>query len=166
MQIPAEEKSFHSLFTNFIQPGEVRWIGVRIKSKQPMKVIDEVIVQMGGLEDDRYNNGKPDGPRSVTLIQDEHIHAVASFLNKESIDPALLRRNIVIKGINLNALKGNKIAIGDALLEMTGYCHPCSKMEDALGRGGYNAMRGHGGITCKVLKPGTIRLNYKVTVIH
>ena len=164
MQIPLEEKSFQALFNNFIQPGEVIWMGVRIKSKQPMKVMDEVNVEIGGLENDRYNIGKQDGPRSVTLIQDEHLLAVASFLNRAAIDPSLLRRNIVVKGINLNALKGKKISIGDAILEMTGFCHPCSRMEEALGVGGYNAMRGHGGITCKVIKPGKILLKDRVMV--
>jgi len=129
-----------------------------------MKVMDEVNVEIGGLENDRYNIGKQDGPRSVTLIQDEHLLAVASFLNRAAIDPSLLRRNIVVKGINLNALKGKKISIGDAILEMTGFCHPCSRMEEALGVGGYNAMRGHGGITCKVIKPGKILLKDRVMV--
>lgn len=162
MLIPAEEKSFQALFNHFIQPGEVVWMGVRVKSKQPMTILEEVNVEIGGLEKDRYNIGRPDGSRAVTLIQYEHLQAVASFLNREFIDPALLRRNIVVKGINLSSLKGKKIIIGEAILEMTGYCHPCSRMEEALGLGGYNAMRGHGGITCKVVKPGKMMLKDRV----
>ncbi len=127
-----------------------------------MTILEEVNVEIGGLEKDRYNNGRPDGSRAVTLIQYEHLQAVASFLNREFIDPALLRRNIVVKGINLSSLKGKKIIIGEAILEMTGYCHPCSRMEEALGLGGYNAMRGHGGITCKVVKPGKMMLKDRV----
>jgi MOSC domain-containing protein YiiM len=66
----------------------------------------------------------------------------------------MLRRNIVVSGINLLALKDKQFHLGGALLEYSGACHPCSKMEAALGSGGYNAMRGHGGITARVLEVG------------
>jgi MOSC domain-containing protein YiiM len=82
--------------------------------------------------------------------------AAASFIGKSAIDPALVRRNIVIKGLNINALKGKQFKIGEAILEMTGFCYPCSRMEENLGAGGFNAMRGHGGITCKVIQEGKI----------
>ena len=74
------------------------------------------------------------------------------------LDPALLRRNIVVAGLNLLALKGRRFRIGGALLEGSGPCEPCSRMEEALGPGGYNAMRGHGGITARVVEGGLIRV--------
>jgi len=62
----------------------------------------------------------------------------------------------VVSGLNLLALKGKQFRIGNVVLEYTGLCHPCSKMETALGPGGYNAMRGHGGITTRVVEAGDI----------
>ena len=96
------------------------------------------------------------------MIQAEHLQAIASFLGKTEIDPALVRRNIVVNGINLLALKDKRFKIGEAVLEMTGLCHPCSRMEDILGQGGYNAMRGHGGITCKVIEEGNIKIGDRI----
>ena len=62
----------------------------------------------------------------------------------------------MVSGINLLALKNKRFSAGAVLLEYTGACHPCSKMERALGAGGYNAMRGHGGITARVLEAGLL----------
>lgn len=142
------------LFEQFNKDGEVVWIGVRPDRKAPMKELDIVkAIQEFGLEGDRYKNK---GNRQVTLIQAEHLDAVASFLSKEKISPELARRNLVIRGINLSALKGKRFIIGEALLEYSGECHPCSRMEENLGLGGYNAMRGHGGITAKILRSGSV----------
>lgn len=111
-----------------------------------------------GLEGDRFKSSRKDSPRQVTLIQQEHLGVIAACLHRDAIEPSLLRRNIVVSGINLLALKDKSFRVGDTLLQYTGLCHPCSKMERQLGAGGYNAMRGHGGITARVLKAGSIRL--------
>jgi len=103
------------------------------------------------LDGDRYS--VPTGARQVTLIQSEHLDVLASILGKEHLGPELLRRNLAISGINLLSLKNKNIIIGSTLLKITGLCHPCSRMESILGPGGYNAMRGHGGLTACVLIP-------------
>lgn len=115
-----------------------------------------------GLEGDRFS-GRTGNPRQVTLIQQEHLGVIAACLNRGPIPPSLLRRNIVVSGINLLALKDKFFQIGDATLEFSGLCHPCSKMERQLGAGGYNAMRGHGGITARVCKGGLVRINDSVS---
>ncbi len=115
-----------------------------------------------GLEGDSFS-GRAGNPRQVTLIQQEHLKVVAACLNRKPIPPLLVRRNIVVSGIKLLALKDKFFRIGDAVLEFSGLCHPCSKMESQLGAGGYNAMRGHGGITAKVSEAGRVRLKDKVS---
>ena len=71
----------------------------------------------------------------------------------------------MVSGLNLAGLKGKQFRLGEAILEHTGDCHPCSRMEENLGDGGYNAMRGHGGITCRVISSGEIKLGDELTVI-
>ncbi|HTO50811.1 MAG TPA: MOSC domain-containing protein [Burkholderiales bacterium] len=138
------------------QAGRVRWIGLRPVRRASVTPVDTVEAIAGrGLAGDHYAH---DGERQVTLIQAEHLAAVAAFTARPSLDPALLRRNIVVAGLNLLALKGRRFRIGGALLEGSGACEPCSRMEEALGPGGYNAMRGHGGITARVLGGGLIRV--------
>ena len=147
------------------QVGEITWIGLRSARKAPLDVVSQAQISKGeGLIGDHFA-GKRSTKRQVTLIQAEQIDSVASMLHRDSLDPGLLRRNIVVKGINLLALKDKQFQIGEAVLEMTGLCHPCSRMEENLGAGGYNAMRGHGGITAKVISGGEIKLGDKLQMI-
>ena len=116
----------------------------------------EAITQKG-LAGDHFS-GSVGSKRQVTLIQQEHLNAIASFMQVKEVSPEMLRRNLVIQGFNLLALKDKTFWAGEVLLEYTGECHPCSRMEEILGEGGYNAVRGHGGITARILKGGTISL--------
>ena len=145
------------LMTKPMRPGRVDWIGVRPDRRAPMVVRAEVVLDSTqGIVGDRYNGRS--GNRQVTLIQCEHLAAIASFLGVAEVLPDQLRRNIVVSGINLLALKERSFRLGEALLEMTGDCHPCSRMEETFGEGGYNAVRGHGGITARVLEGGRVRV--------
>jgi MOSC domain-containing protein YiiM len=156
MNMLNSKSSLASLFAAPVRPGKITWIGLRPARRTPPAVVDTALAVPGqGLEGDRYasRNG---GKRQVTLIQAEHLAAIASYLGVERIDPALLRRNIVTQGINLLALKGKRFRIGAAVFAYSGECHPCSRMEEHLGTGGYNAVRGHGGITAQVLEGGEI----------
>lgn len=155
--------SLFDLMKNFRQPGEVRWIGVRPARLAPVEPRNEVQIGLDdGIEGDRFR-GKAGSVRQVTLIQAEHLEVVARLLGKAAIDPALVRRNIVVSGINLLALRSQEFQIGEAILVGTGNCAPCSRMEEVLGTGGYNAMRGHGGITAAVVQPGGVRIGDPVT---
>jgi MOSC domain-containing protein YiiM len=101
----------------------------------------------------------------VTLIQAEHLAVIAGILGRECVDPALLRRILVVRGIDLYALRDAQFRVDAVLLQGTGVCAPCSRMEDALGPGGYNATRGHGGITARVLEAGVVRLPGRVAMV-
>lgn len=146
------------------QIGSIEWIGIRSKRRAPLTEVEEAVIDItSGLQGDHYSGRNT--KRQITLIQSEYLDAVGAILKIKKIDPQLTRRNIVVSGINLNALKGQQFRIGsEVILEMTGLCHPCSRMEENLGAGGYNAMRGHGGITAKVIEGGTIRLGDEVSL--
>ncbi len=109
-----------------------------------------------GLVGDRYAGGS--GKRGVTLIQAEHLPVIAALSGHDAVPPALLRRNVVVSGLPLIALKGRRFRIGEVLLEGTEECDPCSNMEKALGPGGFNAMRGHGGLCARIIEGGVFRI--------
>lgn len=141
--------------------GRVEAIVVRRASREPARAIDATVAIAGvGLADDRLGKrGEPElTTRQVTLIQHEHLPVIAALARVEVVDPVGLRRNLVISGINLAALKNARLRVGAAVLEIVGPCQPCSRMEEAIGPGGYAAMRGHGGMTARVLTGGAIRV--------
>jgi MOSC domain-containing protein YiiM len=155
--------SFQALLTNHPQVGEVINMGIRPARRVPLQIVAEVeAIQGKGLAGDRYQSH---GSRQVTLIQQENLVAVASYLKIPEVDFLLTRRNILVRGINLLSLKGRPFKIGQAVLEYSGECHPCSRMEEALGVGGYHAMRGHGGITARIITTGVIRIGDPIAVI-
>jgi MOSC domain-containing protein YiiM len=153
-------KPIADLIQTYKQSGCVKWIGVRPKRREPMMVVEQVEVQVLGLLGDHNKTG---GKRAVTLVQFEHLDAIASFLGQEEISPDFLRRNIMVSGLNLTGLKAREFKIGTAILKGTGVCAPCSRMEETLGEGGYSAVRGHGGITAQVISPGFVNLNDSLT---
>jgi MOSC domain-containing protein YiiM len=152
-----------------IRPGQVTWIGVRPARKAPLVSLDAAeISREAGLVGDHYS-GRPNldgrgGKRQVTLIQAEDLAAIAGYLGRE-VTPGDLRRNFVVSEINLRALKDRRFQVGEAVLEATDDCHPCSRMETILGPGGYNAVRGHGGITARVISGGKVRVGDAVMAL-
>jgi len=158
------------LFAQLPRAGRVDWIGVRPARDVPMRELERVEAHDGaGLAGDRYTlsrSGGGSGKRGITLLQAEHLPAIAALSGHAAVSPATLRRNLVVSGIPLVALKDRRFRIGGVLLEGTGPCDPCSRMEDALGQGGYNAMRGHGGICARILRGGDICLGDAVIAVE
>ena len=147
------------LIEQMAQPGVLQWIGIREARLQDMRSVKSVCIRENGRDGDHGRAGK----RAVTLIQAEHLSAIGSYLGQDAIAPDLLRRNLVVEGINLSALKGRQVRVGSAVLEITCICAPCSRMEEILGFGGYSAMRGHGGWCARVIEPGQILIGDPVT---
>ena len=149
---------------NLPRAGRVDWIGLRPQRDVPMLEVAQAQAVAGkGLVGDRY--ASESGKRGVTLIQAEHLPVIAALSGHERVPPMLLRRNLLVSGLPLVALKGRRFRIGEVLLEGVDDCDPCSRMEAALGPGGYNAMRGHGGLCARILEGGILRVGDSVLAL-
>lgn len=140
------------------QAGRLDWIGLRAARHAPVEVVNLAVMDEAGLTGDHGRAGK----RAVTLIQAEHLPVIAALAGHQAVTPQMLRRNLVVSGLNLLALRKGFLRIGEAILEIHGPCAPCSRMEKTLGAGGYNAMRGHGGWYASVLQIGQINVGDNV----
>lgn len=137
-------------------PGRVAAILVRPGRREPPVNVDMAEIEVGfGLKGDHFAGGV-NSKRQVTLIAEEDLMSIASFLGLEKVAHESTRRNILTRGINLLALKNRTFRVGTALLEYTGQCSPCSLMEKTISQGAYQAMRYRGGIIARVLEAGTV----------
>ncbi len=143
-----------ALQARYARPGRLDWIGLRPVRKAALDAVGAAHLSEAGLQGDHARPGK----RAVTLIQAEHLPVIAALAGHDAVSPGTLRRNLVVAGLNLQAFRGTPLRIGGAVIEITAPCAPCSRMEAALGPGGYTAMRGHGGWCARVVTPGPLRL--------
>jgi MOSC domain len=167
-------ENLRDLVKRFRAEGRVEAIVLRPERLQPAHFVSEVQAEPGlGLIGDRRSQvmrvGLEVRKRELTLFQLEHLPVVAHWCGLKSLDATRLRRNLVVSGINLLAMRSPfpdlqlEWQIGENVcLEVTGSCDPCSRMESELGLGGYNSLRGHGGVTARLLVGGMIRVGDRV----
>lgn len=170
MAAPSPNSELARLMARFPWAGRIAWIGLRPAREAAVRIVDHAeAVEGKGLVGDRYtlSTGRPgSGKRGITLVQAEHLPAIATLSGRADVAPELLRRNVVVSGIALVALKDRRFRIGDdVVVEGTGPCDPCSRMEAALGEGGYNAMRGMGGICARIVHGGVLRVGDRVMAL-
>ena len=179
-----QPQGLRHLTQQFAQAGRITQILLRPARAATMRVVDSAQAVAGrGLVGDRTGDRTGDkagaagagGKRQITLLQAEHLPVIQALSGLHALPATLLRRNLVVSGINLLAARSLfkdsplLLCLGAAddpaavLLQITGPCEPCSKMEAALGPGGYNAMRGHGGVTARVLRGGWLRVGDAVS---
>jgi MOSC domain-containing protein YiiM len=139
------------------------------KPGDPLQTVDEIeLVQNKGiLGEPRYfgrtsrDSGQP-SKRQVSLIEQEQLAEHAATLGLERIPPGAVRSNIETTGINLVALVGNEIGIGEAVLFLYAPRDPCAKM-DAICQGLRELMMNHRqGVMAQVVRSGKVRIGDRI----
>lgn len=125
----------------------------------PIQEVDAVECVAGrGLRGDRFFDYRPDYKGQVTLFSTEVFAGLCRALGQPGADPAALRRNLLVSGYDLNALIGCEFSIQGVRLHGTEECRPCHWMDAALAPGAEQWLRGRGGLRCRILDGGWLRV--------
>lgn len=115
-------------------------------------------VQGRGLVGDRYFDYKEDFKGQISLMSMEAIEAVERDLGVTVADKSTFRRNVLVSGVDLTELVGLDFRIGDVELRGVEQCTPCFWMDEAIGPGAFDALEGRGGLRCRILKSGVLKV--------
>ena len=135
------------------------------ESGAPLQAVEalEVVEGKGGAGDARYygrlsrDTGQP-SRRQVTLIEREQIAEHAAALGLPGIAPGAVRSNIETTGLNLIALLGREVQVGEAVLRFYAPRDPCAKM-DAICQGLRERMMDQRqGVLAEVVRGGRVRV--------
>ena len=146
--------------------GHVSGIFITANGGDPMTSCERVVAIAGaGLEGDRYANQlgsfsdrlREDRGREVTFIASEAIAAAAEATGTD-FSPIESRRNITTTGVALNDLIGTRFRVGGAVIEAAAPCLPCTWLEELSGKPVMRHLLDAGGIRCRVIETGEIRL--------
>jgi MOSC domain-containing protein YiiM len=117
--------------------------------------ISEAKINTTGIVGDHY--AKTDGNRQVTIIAEDQLAEMTGIIGFHGDAHMACRRNIMVESLPKENLKGKYIAFGkDVILEITGYCTPCSRMEENFGKGAIDAFSQRAGWVARVISEGSI----------
>jgi MOSC domain-containing protein YiiM len=110
-----------------------------------------------GIEGDRFLDFKDGYKGQITFIDQAVVEAVRFHAMNPALPASSFRRNVVIQGLDLNALVGTQFRLGGLLFEGTQECSPCYWMDEACGTPGTESlMKGQGGLRCRILEGGSL----------
>lgn len=126
---------------------------------QAMAVPEVECVAGRGLRGDRFFDYKPDYRGQVTFFAMEVLEMLEAALGAKNLRPAAVRRNAFTRGLDLNRLVGAEFECQGVRFAGVEECRPCYWMDEALGPGAEAWLRGRGGLRCRILSDGWLRVN-------
>ena len=145
--------------------GTVEALAIAPEAEAGMRLVTATQALAGrGLEGDRYAAGvgtfSPRAERrpgyDLTLIAAEVLEGLTP--DGQTADFAATRRNVLTRGIDVNALVGRAFRIGDVLCQGQRLCEPCAHLEQLSGPGLLRPLIHKGGLRADILTDGEIRI--------
>ena len=141
--------------------GLVEMLVLALTAEAPVMLVDEAVAIVGrGLQGDRDADGTGTfasgrSGSALTLIDAAVLDTFDGDLDH--------RRNVVVRGTNLNALVGHEFTLGEARCRGRRLCEPCAHLDRLNGGGILRPLVHRGGLRADVIRDGTIRLGDRLT---
>ncbi len=112
-----------------------------------------------GVRSDRFFDYAPDYKGQITFFSIEVLERLRDELALPEARPEAARRNVLVRGVELNTLVGVEFEVQGVRFLGTEECRPCYWMDGALGPGADSWLRGRGGLRARILTDGVLRLD-------
>ena len=110
-----------------------------------------------GIEGDRFFGWKDDYKGQVTFFSREVYESLCAEFQVWDRGPGVFRRNLVVSGVDLNALTGEEFTVQGLRFLGTAECSPCHWMDEAFHPGTEASLKNRGGLRAKILSGGVLR---------
>lgn len=127
--------------------------------RSPVVELREIECVAGrGIRGDRFFHYEDDYKGQITFFSNEVFEDVCQLLSVGDKSPAVARRNVVTRGIDLNSLVGQRFSIQGVEFAGVCECKPCYWMDRAIAPGAEGALQGRGGLRARILTSGILRI--------
>ncbi len=143
----------------YISPGH-NFFGHHEKppGENPILAVDQVECVAGkGLRGDRFFGFKEDYKGQITFFSEEVYLALSQELGKFDRPHSVFRRNVIVRGVDLNGLIGQEFMIQGIRFEGMSECAPCYWMDQAFAPGAEEFLKGRGGLRARILSDGVLQ---------
>ena len=112
-----------------------------------------------GLIGDRYFDYNENFKGQITFFDWAVYEQIKAHFQLEELDPACFRRNVLIQGVDLNTLTGQRFTLQGVEFEGSEECAPCYWMDEAIAPGAEALMKGRGGLRARIISDGTLTVD-------
>lgn len=142
----------------FISPGH-NYFGHHGKPPDDYPLVDVPQIECvagRGIRGDRFYDYRDNYKGQITFFSSEVFEKLTGHFDLTTKSPGVLRRNVIVSGVDLNELIGEEFSIQGVRLRGTGHCKPCYWLDQAFAPGTEDFLEGNGGLRAEILSGGLI----------
>ncbi|HEX8897227.1 MAG TPA: MOSC domain-containing protein [Chthoniobacterales bacterium] len=142
----------------FISPGH-NYFGHHGRAPEdfPLVEVERVECVAGhGIRGDRFYDYRDEYKGQITFFSLEVFERLAQHFGLTNKSPGVLRRNVIVSGVELNDLIGEEFSIQGVRLRGTAHCKPCYWLDQAVAPGTEEFLQGNGGLRAQIVTDGVI----------
>ena len=111
-----------------------------------------------GIRGDRFYDHKDDYHGQITFFSRETFDALQMRFPDVDKSAGVLRRNVIVSGVDLNSLVGSEFELQGVRFLGTDHCRPCYWLDTAFAPGTKHALEGNGGLRARILTDGWLAI--------